>query len=403
MVTAVRAEAAKAGMRGAVPGRGFTCHCIRRARLRLDWMGAPPAGREGDCQMPRTLRHPLSMHLLPLLLLAALLAACGAAPPPPVEAKPATVRTSGDDGDFGAVSAPTPPPREVDVRKTTDWPSAELGSGTASISCQGDDAVVDAGVALVDLEFFSVLDAMSACQEAGVMRLHYKGRIAGDFTVLVERAASMAARMGIARRVLDLDSSGGQVEDAIRAGDAIAESNWQIHVRPEAVCHSACVLILASGDERRIAGAVGIHRIIRIQSEATSRAELSRELRQVHGEMEDYLQRNGAAVAVADLMMTVPNRGLRLLTPGELDAFGLQGPNAAQDDLERIRLARKCGEDFVRRKDAYGRAFERQCADADGDADNACALALRDRYDFPDRKCAADSPMAGYAGGVTRS
>jgi len=363
--------------------------------------------------MPRKLHvfdpHAFKLHAIRLqvvmLLLPVLLAACAAEPPPPVETKPTTVRTSGADGDFGAVSAPSPPPpREVDVRKTTDWPRAELASGTASISCQPDDAIDDAGVALVDLEFFSVLDAMSPCQAAGVMRLRYTGRIASDFTVLVERVASMAARMGIARRVLDLDSSGGQVEDAIRAGDEIAESSWEIHVRPDAVCHSACVLILASGDDRRIAGAVGIHRIIRIQSSATSRAELSRELRDVHGQMEEYLERNGAAVAVADLMMTVPNRGLRLLTPVELDAFGLQGTNAAQDDLERIRLARKCGEDFVRRKDAFARAFEQQCLEPklDGGSVNSCGLALRDRYGFPDRKCAADSPMADSDRGEMR-
>jgi hypothetical protein len=128
----------------------------------------------------------------------------------------------------------------------------------------------------------------------------------------------------------------------------------------------------------------------------------------VHGQMEDYLQRNGAAVAVADLMMTVPNRSLRLLTGAELDRFGLQGANAAQDDLERIRLARKCGEDFVRRKDAFLRAYERQCLEPQpnggvGDAREAgeCGLALRGRYDFPDRKCAAESPMAEFAGAGT--
>jgi len=364
------------------------------------------------------------------LLLCGLLAACGQAPEP----VPQAVRTAGDGSDFGAVSAPTPPPRrEVDVRETTDWPEARVTSGQAFISCtatpvaptppevaqaaasvdRDDDsaetAIVEAedapapaspeGRALSDLEFFPVLDTMTPCQGNGLVRLRYRGRIAGDFTTLVERVASMAARMGIEERILDIDSSGGQVEDAIRAGDVIAESGWKIVVRADAVCHSACVLILAAGDDRRIAGPVGIHRIIRIQSSATSRAELSRELREVHGQMEDYLQRNGAAVAVADLMMTVPNRSLRLLTGAELDRFGLQGPNAAQDDLERIRLARKCGEDFVRRKDAFLRAYERQCTKPDGDARTAgeCGLALRGRYDFPDRKCAAESPMAEFA------
>lgn len=389
------------------------------------------------------------MRLPPIfasLLLPFLLAACGGEPPAPAPA-PATVRTAGDGSDFGAVSAPTPPPRrKVDVRESTDWPDAQLTSGEAFVSCSASPmpmmsavdvadasapakpradageggASADAGAPpppeaaaealeppvpspegrpLVDLSFFPVLDAMNDCQASGLVRLRYRGRIAGDFTTLVERVASMAARMGIRSRILDIDSSGGQVEDAIRAGDVIAESGWTIKVRGDAVCHSACVLILAAGDDREIEGPVGIHRIIRIDSGATSRAELSRELREVHGQMEEYLQRNGAAVAVADLMMTVPNRGLRLLTARELDAFGLQGANAAQDDLERIRLARKCGEDFVRRKDAFQRAYERQCAKAgtDADAAGACGLALRGRYRFPDEKCAAESPMAEYA------
>lgn len=360
-----------------------------------------------------------TLHVLLVTLLSTLLLlACSVQEPAPAETRASTVRTSGDEGDFGAVSAPAPPPprREIDVRKTTDWPPAALTSGTASISCGSDpagdgaaggnaDAGVDnAGVALVDLEFFTVLDAMSACQQPGVLRLHYKGRIAGDFTTLIERVAAMAARMGIAGHVLDIDSSGGQVEDAIRAGDVIAETNWQIEVGEGAVCHSACVLILASGDDRRIAGAVGIHRIIRIQSAATSRKELSRELRDVHAQMEQYLERNGAAVAVADLMMTVPNRSLRLLTATELDAFGLQGANAAQDDLERIRLARKCGEDFVRRKDAFARAYDSKCVRPGDGAGTVgdCISALHKRYRFPDHKCPAESPMAGYDRNTSR-
>lgn len=337
------------------------------------------------------------MRALRVVLLSLSLAAC-TAQEPPVEPAP-VVQTSANEGDFGAVSAPTPPPkRKVDIRKTTYWPAAEVTSGSAAISCDVDpllDGGPDGSKPLTDLEYFSVSDAMSACREGGLMRLSYKGRIAGDFTTLIERVANMSTRMGIARRILDIDSSGGQVEDAIRAGDVIAESNWTIRVRKEAACHSACVLILAAGDDRQIEGPVGIHRIIRIQSAATSRAELSRELRDVHSQMEDYLERNGAAVAIADLMMTVPNRGLRLLTDVELDAYGLQGANAVQDDLERIRLARKCGEDFVRRKDAFVRAFDRECTQRSV-AGDACGFALLPRYGFPDKKCKAESPLADY-------
>jgi hypothetical protein len=202
--------------------------------------------------------------------------------------------------------------------------------------------------------------------------------------------------MGIPQRILDIDSSGGQVEDAIRAGDIMAESRWTIWVREGAVCHSACVLLLAGGDDRVISGAVGIHRIIRIQSQAGSRAELSSELHEVHEAMKDYLERNGAGVAVADFMMTVPNRSLRLLTPDELVEFGLTGRNAAQEDLDRIRMVRRCGLDFVRRADGFYRAFEEQCSSVEKgvDAINDCGRALRPEYGFPDKKCPTESPLA---------
>src|SRR3546814_2354291 len=101
--------------------------------------------------------------------------------------------------------------------------------------------------------------------------------------------------------------------------------------------------------------------MVRVVSQATTRAELSQELREVYGEIKEYLERNGASVAVADLMMTVPNRSLRLLDDGELREYGLSGTNAVQDDLDRIILARKCGDEFVKRRDAFLRAYARQC------------------------------------------
>jgi ATP-dependent protease ClpP protease subunit len=307
--------------------------------------------------------------------------------------------TSGDDGgDFGAVSSVQPTVIQSDLERSTDWPPAKVVSGKAMISCETDYALHGDGERLENLEFFSVLDALTPCQEKGVVRLRYTGKIASDFTTLVERIAEMATRMGIGERILDVDSSGGHVEDAIVAGDAMAESQWTIWIREGAVCHSACVLVLAAGDNRVVSGSVGVHRIIRLQSQATSRAELNRELEEVHSQMESYLARNGASVAVADLMMTVPNRSLRLLTGDELVEFGLDGVNAAQDDLERIRLARHCGQDFVRRRDAFNRAFERECAASKQDVEgkNTCGLALRTRFGFPDRSCPEESPLAGY-------
>src|SRR5690606_22263269 len=145
------------------------------------------------------------------------------------------------------------------------------------------DAPVDEPRQLVDLDYDDFHDAMASCRERGAMRLRYEGKVSGDFTALVQRAAAMADRMDIPVRILDINSTGGRVEDAMPAGDSMAGSHWTIRVRADSICHSACVLVLAAGDHREVAGKVGIHRMVRVGSQATTRAELSQELREVYG------------------------------------------------------------------------------------------------------------------------
>ena len=350
--------------------------------------------------------HPLLSNAL-LTVFCVALVACERSVP--VEVPKTIIDVPANASEGGALSGGVPPPasRRADVLEGTDWPQASLTSGEASVRCDvdHDPAVEDGSVPVTDLSYASVMEAVKPCEKPGVVRLHYTGKIGTDFTALVERVANIAKRLEIQRRILDLDSSGGHVEDAMKAGDAIGASHWMLRVRDDAICHSACVLILAAGDDRAITGKVGIHRMIRIGSAATTRAELNQELREVYAKMKDYLERNGASVAVADLMMTVPNRKLRLLTEDELQEYGLDGTNAVQDDLERIRLTRECGEDFVRRKDDFDRAFERSCAKVEqGQGQEAayeCGLALRAGFGFPDETCPKDSPLSEYddAGG----
>ena len=324
----------------------------------------------------------------------------------PVPAPRPHVVTMGSQG--GAPSAareperPAPPP--ADYLSGTHWPPAELGQGKAWISCSYDYDADGDGEPVTSLGFLELVDALGPCRGgdaggSGLVRLRYHGSIDPGFTALVERVGAIAQRMDIDEHILDIDSTGGQVEEAIRAGDAIAGSQWAIWVREHSVCHSACVLVLAAGDTRSIAGKVGIHRLIRDQSKATTRRELSAELHDVTEQVRDYLSRNGVAGALADQMMIVPNRDLRVLGSAELAQFGLSGTNAVQDDLDRITLMRQCGDDFVRRRDAFMRAFDAQCmkpGDA-ADAQQACGQALEQRFGFPDAKCGGQSPMKYYA------
>jgi ATP-dependent protease ClpP protease subunit len=340
------------------------------------------------------------IRVLGVACLLAGLVACGREPPPE-PAAPAT-RTSADSSG-GAISSapldkPAPKPTPEEVLAGTQWPAAALGEGDARISCSSDYSTGD-GELLRSLDYFAMVDALSPCRDADVVRLHYRGKIDAGFADMVERTAAMATRMGIRHRILDIDSPGGVIEDGIRAGDAMGDEHWTVWVREGAMCHSACVLILAAGDQRLVSGAVGIHRMIRLSSTATTRQQLNAELQQVHSQLDDYLQRNGAATAIADLMMTVPSRDLRLLSADELHEFGLEGSNPVQDDLERLRVLRQCGREFLRRKEAFQRALDQDCGKPGQhvDAIRDCGIGLLSKYGFPDKRCPDEAPMAEYA------
>lgn len=314
-------------------------------------------------------------------------------------APPAVTLAQGADETPDVVVDPDSTAAPADAMTSTYWPDATLESGTARISCSFDYAKDGEGEKLESLTFFALVDALSPCRSQGQVRLRYDGKIGAGFTALVQRVAAMANRMDIQSRVLDISSPGGHVEEAIRAGDVMADTRWDIWVREDAICHSACVLVLAGGDTRSIEGKVGIHRLFRDQSKANSRAELRAELRQVHADVTEYLERNGGAAALADLMMTVPNRDLRLLTRAELGQFGLLGTNAAQADLDRIVVMRRCGKAFVHRRDQFAYAFERQCLKQPGqgfEEQTRCGLELREQFGFPDEACPNDGPLAEY-------
>ncbi|MBK0026659.1 hypothetical protein IAE57_10845 [Stenotrophomonas sp. S48] len=336
---------------------------------------------------------------LPLLCLA--LAGCKQLENPGnVTAADKATRAPASDGEnmvsINAADAP-PPPAPPRSRADRPWAAAQLENGNAWISCSTDYAGGEGdGVALEGLGRDQIQQALAPCAERGLLRVRYAGKINPGFAELVWRLAVVADALKIHKRILDLDSSGGQVESAIVAGDSIGESGWTIWVREGSICHSACVFVLAAGDNRLLSGKVGIHRMMRISSKATSRAELNRELHEVYDNVKDYLQRNGVAVGVADLMMTVPNRSLRLLTPEELRQFGLDGTNAVQDDLERIKQMRTCGDDFVQRKDAFLVAFDQQCKreGVDMESINSCGQALKERFGFPDPVCPEESPLS---------
>lgn len=285
----------------------------------------------------------------------------------------------------------------------------DLGTSEATLGCDpGDSAAAFAHrVPVAGLGSDALRQFVGACAPGHVIHLELVGSIQGDFARLIRALSDLAEEAGVPRRILDVNSPGGDVVVAMRAGDVMGDRDWAMRVRAGASCNSACVMLLAAARFRVVLGEVGIHRVFAAHSQATSREELARDLESIVAQIRAYLVKHGASPGIVDAMQAVPAREIRKLDHAELAAFGLLGANAAQEDLERVKVVQRCGMDFVRRAEAWAAAFESECvapAEAQAEARGespltvqcdvvACGLQLEARFGFPSETCPTESPV----------
>ena len=161
------------------------------------------------------------------------------------------------------------------------------------------------------------------------------------------------------KRILDIDSAGGPCRAAIPRRrrdrrerlDDLGARRFRLPQRLRA----------AAGGGRHAAWWRDRHppRMIRVGSAATSRRDSARNCARSATAAQDYLETLHAEVY--DLMTTVPNRTLRACSAARTGALPrLSGANAVGDDLNRLRLTRRCGNDFVRRRDAFRRVYRQR-------------------------------------------
>lgn len=148
-----------------------------------------------------------------LLLLYLLAGACSR--------QPAAVQTN---------AGPLEPPAQVVQRKEQaeiDWSPVRLEAGDAWVDCSADYRQGD-GRPVLSLAYLDLRNTMQDCRTSGLIRLRYKGKVSASFAALAERVGKVASDLGVGKRILDIDSGGGSVEAAMRAGDAIGENDWTI-------------------------------------------------------------------------------------------------------------------------------------------------------------------------------
>jgi hypothetical protein len=243
----------------------------------------------------------------------------------------------------------------------------------------------------------SLRPLISRCASAKLIHVYYKGETGRSLKTLIRTVSDLAAELAIPRKILDIDSIGGDVDEAMQAGDIIGDTDWDVWVGKGRQCLSACVLIVAAGGDRSVNGTLGVHRLFPALPRATTRRQLQAEISAMTERMKAYLRVQGVNPTLADVMATVPANTIRTLTEDEARDFGLLGQNAADADLSRAHLVRKCGWNFVNRKEAWSAAASR-CVAARGAASESsrtalqCQLDLAKQFGFPDLTCPDESP-----------
>jgi ATP-dependent protease ClpP protease subunit len=193
-----------------------------------------------------------------------------------------------------------------------------------------------------------------------------------------------------------ISSPGGDADAAIDIANIISNRAWSVFVERDASCLSACVFLLAAARERAVLGQVGIHRVYPSGSHANDTEELTRELEAIVSRAKALMQRNGVSPSLVDDMMSVPSTQVRILSDTDLETYGLGHDNAAQVDLERVALERRCGQPFVQRL-MQARAQSDRCSALYWTQHRyeefaQCVNSANQSLGFPDPACPNDGP-----------
>ena len=151
------------------------------------------------------------------------------------------------------------------------------------------------------------------------------GQIENGDAKKVEALLSEINRTGENRQIrrLLIHSPGGLAGEAMQIGRLIRANNVEVFIPRELSCISACVLILAGGATRTIAGQVGIDHP-HFLSTAGPGDNVPALLDQTRKIMRNYFKSMGVSESLADAMFSLPDGVVHFLGQDELYLYRLK-------------------------------------------------------------------------------
>lgn len=184
-------------------------------------------------------------------------------------------------------------------------------------------------------------------------------------TTTMERAVADFKKMGVILSreeafaklwpTVYLDSRGGDVASAMQIGRLMRENRVRVIVLSGRSCLSSCPLALAGAPRRYVdAGArIGIHRLIVNDDRALTSASQKQNYATIEAAVKGYLNEMNIPTTLYDTMFRVPNEKLRILSPADLEAFGLSNDDPYLEEAKNAEQAQQFGitkAEYLRRK-----------------------------------------------------
>lgn len=196
----------------------------------------------------------------------------------------------------------------------------------------------------------------------GVLCWEISGAISeSDHRAVVQIANSLTSAMP-PPYYFRLNSRGGNIESAIAIGRQLRRMRAYAVTWDTAPCYSSCVFILAGAVGRMLGSNIGIHRPYSLSTEKRDYDNVQREHRRIENLAKAFLTEVNVSPALFDAMMRIPPEKIRILSPSELEAYGISEEDPVQQEIRYAAEAREYGlskTEYLRRK----AAADVSCAD----------------------------------------
>lgn len=204
--------------------------------------------------------------------------------------------------------------------------------------------------------------------------------VKGDLAKLTATYERIRGREGAL--IVDLNSPGGDLSEAMAMGRWIRHAKASTGVRPRSSCASACVYIFAAGVDKFATGPLIIHRPYLMSYPAGG---VDAALKDALAASRSYFAEMNVPENLADVMFSISPDSGRLLTPAELAEYQLQGNDMATEEDRVLKLIKKLGIsrlEYMRRLHEYQRSPElAHCESLQSfDAKLACARKATIQY-----------------------